>query len=146
MGLTPFCLTEVRFILSGSYVVCGIPYESVPGSSLKEKRRHLFIAQYEELKGLVANGGWMCKVEENEAVIIPSGFLHIAIAVEQTMGLRWGTSGDDDDCERVKFGLNQLMESFLETRNASVGNAAFLDFFVELWGLVFFNYFQGCLS
>ena len=132
VGFAPFCLTEVRCVLSGSYVACGIPYETVPGSTLKEKRKHMFAAQYGELKEMVANGGWMCKVGENEAIVIPSGFLVVQIALETTIGIRWGVSGDDEDCERVKFALNQLMDSFPELRNASAGNSPFLEFLTNI--------------
>ena len=128
VGFAPFAVMEAKFVESGTLVVAGLAYEQVPGASLKEKRRHLFMAQYEEVKALLAQGGWVAKVETNECLVVPSGYLTVTCALEPTLGLRWGVSGDTADCDRVQFALTQLLNSFPEMRNASLGHQPFLDF------------------
>ena len=45
----------------------------------------------------------------------------------ETYGLRWTVGGDEADKSRVRFGIHELLESFPEMGNSSLGYKQFYD-------------------
>lgn len=117
---THFAAMEARLLLEGEEVILAMPIDTVPGESLKEKRKYIFQAPNEAVKTLVDNGGFMLKHSSTHPVVLPSGFSY-AIASSGCVGIRWTSSADDNDTRRFRTGLGLMLESFPELRNPNLG-------------------------
>ena len=130
VGLGHFCCMEARLLFEGSEIVLGIPQEKIPGSNIKEKRKHLFSATIDTLSALLAQGGFMHMHDSSKLLVLPTGFLFVFVSTG-ACGLRWALSSDDADTERVKAQLSALMLAFPEMKNPSTGHAQLLDWLVS---------------
>lgn len=127
VGFTHFCMMEVRLLITGTEIVCGLPYTIVPGESFREKRRSVYMATTDQISSWVQQGGFRVVHENTNALVIPNGFIVVA-ASTNAVGIRWSFSTEEADLERASYSLTQLLESFPEMRNASIGYGQFLDY------------------
>jgi hypothetical protein len=127
VGLTPFAVMEARLLLSGKEMVCGIPIEKVPGDTIKDKRQSLFRSTIDNIKMLIAQGGFFVAYESMRVCTIPTGFF-IITASDSAQGIRWGMSSDEADSQRAALHLKALLSSFPELKNASTGHSQFLEY------------------
>ena len=126
-GFTHLCSMEARFLIDGSEIVGGISTEAIPGHTIKDKRKFLYMSTVDTIKTLITASGWLLKHDNTQVLIIPTGFM-VMMCSSGAVGLRWSMSSDDADLERVKLSLTSLLESFPEMRNPSTGHSQFLDF------------------
>ena len=122
-----FGAMESRLLLQGSQLIGGIPFEKVPGETLKDKRSYVFSCDQKSLQDLFQDGGWLLKLAEASVAVIPSGFL-IVCSSTGTVGLRWSCCGDVADTARVIDTLSALLAAYPEMRSSRIGYAEFLDY------------------
>ena len=127
IGYTHFCCAEVQYLMKGECIFVGIMPEKVPGATLKDKRKHLFMSSYDILLPMINPSGWAVALEAGQAIVIPSGCIVVTVAVADCFGLRWSLSSDSADTERVRTALVEVFDSFPEVRNPSSGYSQFHD-------------------
>ena len=128
VGFPHFCCMENRLILEGNETVLGIPIEECPGATLKEKRKHLFLLTIDDLRNLVKeSGGFSATYDNTKLLTLPTGFVLITTSTAETHGFRWSVSGDEQCTSRTKSMLKEIMSSFPEMGNSSVGYQQFFD-------------------
>ena len=118
---------ESRLLLQGSQLIGGIPFEKVPGETLKDKRSYVFSCDQKNLQDLFQDGGWLLKLAEASVAVIPSGFL-IVCSSTGTVGLRWSCCSDVAGTARVIDTLSALLAAYPEMRSSDIGYAEFLDY------------------
>jgi hypothetical protein len=126
VGFPHMCCMEARMLFDGQETIIGLPYERLPGATLKEKRAMLFSAPMDVLASHISGfGGFAIAHDNTQIVVVPTGFVIITISTG-CIGLRWSMSSDDADTNRVKLGLDKLITSFPEMGNASTGHSQWL--------------------
>ena len=130
VGMGHFCCMEARLLLEGKEIVLGIPLEKIPGSNMKEKRKHLFSATIDTLTTLLGQGGFLHEHDSSKLLVLPTGFMFVFVSTG-ACGLRWAVSSDDADTERVKAHLSALIHAFPEMKNPSTGHGQLLDWLVS---------------
>ena len=128
VGYPHFCAMGNRLILEGQETVIGIPIEKCAGDSLKDKRKQLFLLTVDDLQKLVKeSGGFAVTYDNTKMLALPTGFVLIATSTVETHGFRWSVSGDEQCTSRTKSMLKEMVKSFPEMGNASVGYQQFFD-------------------
>jgi len=120
---------EARLYTSGSELIAGLPYASVPGVSMAEKRNFLCTSTIEAIKPLIETaGGFLTtmKTENDTLYLIPSGHM-IVTASRGATCLRWGVSGDEQDTARVIQMAKAILDSFPEYKNEGQVLPAFYE-------------------
>lgn len=101
IGATPFGVTEVRWLIKGSYLIAGVQLAAVTGDNLAQKIDTLLTPHgAQEFLGKAAQpdkGFWYQHDEPNSVLVVPAGYvLFIAGHFEDktkeggSAGLRWG--------------------------------------------------------
>jgi hypothetical protein len=133
-GWTDFAVMEARVFVSGKHVIAGVRTERIPGEDLAEKRKIMSEMPADNLRALIADGGFFWRFDEDEAeqngqrlIVIPTGFF-ILQAAEGSSFVRWGLTADDRDIGRTKLALQQMTQAFPELRDRKTGYLSFLEF------------------
>lgn len=127
VGYTPYCLPECIVMLSGSMIVCGLPLDALPGEDLKAKRKTLVQSTIDQVSGYVSNGGWMVRLKDIGCLVVPTGFLILKVAEEQSYAFRWSFSGDERDLARTGHALETLLKAYPEMQNPHFGYQQLLE-------------------
>ena len=127
VGVGHMCCIEARLIFSGTLLVAGIEYDSVPGKDLKEKRKYVLSASIEAYKALIKEHGFIFKAEPHTGFALPTGFIVMMVAQSDVHALRWTVASDQADTARVITGLKNVLQSFPDMGNASQGYQQLLD-------------------
>jgi hypothetical protein len=115
---------EARVHFSGEVIIMGIPI-GAGGLGIKELRSKIYASTVDDLKVLVEAGGFCFKLKEDECLLFPSGYLYVQVNVTASWGLRWSLSSDEQDCVRVRHGLQKVINEFPELCNPSTGYVQF---------------------
>ena len=123
---TLFCTTEARVYISGEEIMCGFPYNNIPGDDMSAKRHFIEgITADELIKMIEEKKGWLTKVDEGECIMIPSGHLVTNFALQRAVFVRWSVGGDDLDKSRVRDMLVSLMQCYPELQAPNHGLTQF---------------------
>ena len=130
VGFAHFASMECCLLFEGTETIVGIPLEAVPGSSVKEKRKHLYMSTVDTVRGMVERDGFVVNHDYSSLLVVPTGYLLIVASTGAVgaVGLRWSISSDDADSERVKMSLSNLLSSFPEMKNPSTGLGQWLAY------------------
>jgi hypothetical protein len=111
---------EARVCIEGSTILAGLPFGSVPGSTMADKRTHILQCPYDSLvAAITSKSGFIYKMTvDNHLLVMPSGYMVIEVS-QGARVLRWGMSGDERDTNRVKSMIQSQCDSFPEYNNAS---------------------------
>ena len=121
IGFHKMCLTECRLLIEGEELIMGLPLQAIPGPSLLEKRRWVFMQTVDALAQVVSEHGWMWKHDSTTLAIVPSGFVVVIVSQKGCKGVRWSVGADEADTLRVKMQLQDMIASFPESGNPSTG-------------------------
>ena len=130
VGFPAYGASEVRVVLSGSLVYCGVKTEAVPGDTLKKQRELLYNASRVELEELIKKDGWIAEVGAGQGILVPTGFITMMLCPSVcTFGLSWHSYADQQDKLRAMRQLSQLTDEYSECRTPQTGYMQLLDFF-----------------
>ena len=125
VGWPSFGLMQCNLVLSGTVSYIGLRSERVPGATYEEKRANVLRMTVDDIKKLVADGGWHVKfVDSNtksghSAVIFPTGFMVITVGSNARV-LRWSLVADQADNNRAKITIGHMMSSYAEYKASPV--------------------------
>ena len=79
-GIWHFGMMECRTVLSGSLVIFGVPFNSVPGVSTRDKRAFLLLSADSSffMEVFTRGSGFIAKVVPDEVFVIPSGYFFVS--------------------------------------------------------------------
>ena len=127
------CLMECRLLFKGSMLILGVPYETVPGATFKEKRNHIFQSNHQQMKQMCQAAGTFLHLQiAGQLAVLPTGYLFTLLAADgPCCGLRWSLSSDTQCQNRTLLMMDQLIESHPEMANPSTGYVQFKDWLVS---------------
>ena len=131
VNLSHMACMEARLITQGKELIIGLPVQKIPGGDLREKRACLMTVTYPILDALVEAGGFALLHDSTQAAVLPSGFMFITYATEQTFMIRWSMSSDQLDTNRVKTILLDMIACFAELKSPSMGYQSFSNYIRE---------------
>ena len=122
ISMTPFCIEEVRIVVSGSEHIIGVKVDSIPGSTLKEKTRVLYEKTVEELAAMAKRtGGFAMTLTSSSGLfVVPRSHLIINIkaeAGEGVCGVRWGFVLGPEQAPDYTNAFDMLTSSYPETNS-----------------------------
>ena len=128
VNLSHMACMEARLITQGKELIVGLPVHRIPGGDLREKRACLMTVTYPTLDALVEAGGFALLRDCTQAAVLPSGFMFITYATEQTFMIRWSMSSDQLDTSRVATILLDMIACFAELKSPSMGYQSFSNY------------------
>ena len=133
VSTTHFGAMEVRVVLEGSETLVGIPYDTTPGATLREKREYLMAAPVGDISKLFEADGhgpkpWILTHGPAHPAVVPSGFLVCNFVKQTTIGLRWSFSGDLEDTQRTRKILRGIIDCYPDSVTPATGHANVLDY------------------
>lgn len=109
IGVTPFCLPEVRAVLDGDHFLVGIAQGALKGETMQAKLETFGSSTWQELQAVVVESGFACRVKQGQVVAIPAGMIVATIGPTDghSIMVRWSIlrAGDLDP----SMSLMQLM-------------------------------------
>ena len=123
---------EARLVLEGAEQVFSFRMQSVPGSSLREKRQFVSHATPQDLISLLnQEGNHYVKLHAGVGIlVIPTGYL-VMIASEGVRGIRWSLGADAADQARAAIWIPFLQESFPEYKKPTMGYNQLLEYLLS---------------
>ena len=120
VGPTFMGAMEAFATLDGDAIVAGVPYERIPGATLKDKRNLILNMPIDSVADAIKSGGFITKMDCSAVVVLPTGFIFL-FASQGCRGLRWTLNSDAGDKERNIMMLKKILECYPELSNASRG-------------------------
>ena len=119
INVTPFCVPEVQCcITAGPYYLVGVLAEAIAGDSITAKFAKVHQMTWEALLELVHRSGFAVKVDNEDVIAIPAGFIiitHVRKGAEPT-SLRWGVMSGSA-YPRAHAILTDMLQSFPYLKN-----------------------------
>jgi hypothetical protein len=125
VGYTHMCCCECRAMLKGDEVIMGFSPESIPGLTIKDKRKNIYAMTIDDVKRALNRGGFLFAHDSTKIAVLPSGYIYVTCSSD-SRGLRWSFSSDEADTQRVKMDLTLLLQCFPEIGNSSTGYSQLL--------------------
>jgi len=140
VGMGHNCCAEGRLYLeSEKHIVIGIPYNTVPGTTMSEKREHLSRSTVDSLHALMQTDShcWKKCMTQADATFIPAGHMLVSanLSDKELVYIKWSVSNggtDGSDNARVKMILEAFLKAFPELAAPSIGLSPFLDYLKDL--------------
>jgi hypothetical protein len=99
-NVTPFGVAEIRVLLSGAYVVAGVPLEKIDGTTIKDKIESTLSEQgfgaFLSCATQEGRGFWATHDSEFTGVLVPAGHMVLTVGMHDnesesqgSYGLRW---------------------------------------------------------
>ena len=117
LGALPFCCTEVRYLLSGSLSVFGVPFSSFKDTkdNILSMRREFLSLGLAELKAKVQLcGSYITITEPGTMLVLPRGWMYVLMGSGDTSGIRWSVfdSKSAPEYRSVADELTQTLKAF----------------------------------
>ena len=124
VGWSKFGMLQGWLLSKGNMAILGLKPERIPGATFADKRTAVLQMNLASLNAALADGGFFVRFRDSVSetsgrclLAVPSNFL-LAIAGSNVEALRWSFMADESDTARVRFALQNLVDSFPEFRGA----------------------------
>ena len=112
-GVSHFCTTDCRLMITGAAIVLGMHHGDLPGETLRDKKTAMMLASAQSLTEWIEHDkAFVIHHKPGELLLVPTSYMCMYAYTSESTGIRWSCCADDADSVRVAETLEGALSSF----------------------------------